>query len=367
MEPVTRQLLSDTFLTAAKALEPISPVAAALSGGLSEGPSPALETLYDTYFRVISAVHPNLPVLLAALHALALAGDAPALARFFPSCGGSFDPSARPALVKTAEDVLREHRESLLDFLLSHEPRDPEVRRSAAVMLGALATVERFGGGLSLVELGSRDGLALHWDRYRYSTGNRAIGAGPVTFNVQVHDPAGTAGRLLSAPMPRVVGRTGLDPDPIDLSDEAERRVSEAFIWPDQVERLTRFRAAVALQKEMGRPPIRRGVPELDLARLLVETYNQMEPGNTLFLFSLLSWNALTDEAQKRTALGLQTLAAQVQAHKPIAWLQVDRFTPGQESLELRLHTFGWADLEDRAVRRLAEASQDLARVRWLE
>jgi|GEM_PF-5185839 len=367
MEPVTRHLLRQSYLALRQSAESTSPLVAALAGALGATLPPQLEALYDSYFRVISAVHPNLPVLLAGLHHLALSGEAPALARFYPSCGGQFRPGDEAALADSVAGVLGEHRESLLDFLLTYEPRDPEPRLSGAVLLGALATADRFGGGLSLVELGAGDGLALQFDRYRYAIGERHLGSGPALLALDLQDPAGTAHRLLEAPLPGVVGRIGLDPSPINLLDPAERRVSEAFIWPDQVERLARFRAAADLQAECGRPEVRCGIPELDLAGLLVQRYNGMAPGNTLLLVSLLSWSRLDDPAQKRSALALQTLAAQVQPHKPIAWLQVDRFSPGQTALELRLHTFGWADLEDRAVRRLAEAAPDLSWVRWLE
>ncbi len=52
--------------------------------------------------------------------------------------------------------------------------------------------------------------------------------------------------------------------------------------------------------------------------------------------------------------------AARVKAHKPLAWLQVEPAGPGSR-VEIRLHTFGWEDLEDRTVRKLAEAPADLA------
>lgn len=357
MEPVTRSQLSRAFLAVGEASP--SPLYGALCAGLAQGPSPACEALFDHYFRIISATHMNLPVFLAGLHHLALSGQAPHLASFFPSCGGAFRPAEDGhGLLTAVESALREHREELLDFLLTYEAREPEVRRAAAVMLGALSTVEQFGGGLSLVQLGARDGLLLSFDQYGYDFGQGQRGQSPLVLESRAE------GRLPGGEIPAIVGRRGLDMAPVDLHDPAERLLSAAFLPPDDLERLARFRTACTLLAE----PIelRQGIAELDLPRLLVEAYNEMPPGNTLYLFSLLAWSQLDDEAQKRVASGLQSLAAQVRPHKPIAWLQAEPFVPGAAALELRLHTFGWADLEDREVRKLAEAAHDLSWIRWL-
>lgn len=358
MEPTTRQQLHRHLLTFSQTSP--SPLYSALCARLAQNASPACEALFDQYFRIISATHFNLPVFLAALHHLALSGDAPELARLFPSCGGTFHPHEDDNnLVALTETALRERREELLDFLLTYEPRDPEPQRATAALLGALATAEQFGGGLSLVQLGASDALMLSFDRYAYALGPLHLGTSPLLLQ-----PA-AEGKLPAGPMPVIVGRTGLDMAPVNLDDPAERRVTEAFLPPDDLAALGRLRAAIDLHSPEA--VLRQGVPELDLSRLLVEAYNAMAPGNTLFLFSILAWSRLDDEAQKRVALGLQSLAAQVKPHKPIAWLQAEPFTPGSATLELRLHTFGWADLEDRSVRKLAEAAPDLSWIQWLE
>lgn len=368
MEPVTRQHLSRSFLAMSQAMQATSPVTAALCQGLGRGPAPACEAVFDHYFRIISAAHFNLPAFLAALHHLALTGEAADLARFFPSCGGAFRQEEQAALTAAAEACLWERRDEVLDFLLTHEPRDDEARRATAVLLGTLATVDRFGGGLSLVQLGAQNALLLRFDQYAYRLGAHRLGGSPVLLETAVDGNVAAVERLLGPGMPSVVARRGVDQHPVDLRNPEQRHISEAFILPDQTERLTRLRSACTLMDPAGaQPDLRRGVPELDMARLLVEAYNEMAPGNTLLLFSLMAWTRLDDEAQKRIALGVQSLAAQVRPHKPIAWLQAEEFIPGRRVLELRLHTFGWADLEDRSVVKLAEADPDLAWIRWLE
>lgn len=342
-----------------------SPVWAALCEGVAAGPAPTMDELFSRFLRIISATAPNVPLLLAALHALALEGAAPRSARFFPSCGGAFAPAEASALLDAAEADLAEAREDALDFMLSQEPADPALEICPLVLLGALAAAERFGGGLSVVELGSGGGLRLLFDRYAYRFGSRQLGESALSFSVEAG--GATVAALLTRGMPRVVARCGLDLAPADLTDPRELNAVAAFLPPDQVERLERLRQAAAIMAQQGRPDLRQGDVTSVLAPLLVEAYNEMAPGNTLLLVEALHWSGLSEEEKKRAAQAVQTLAAQVQPHKPIAWVQADTFTPGSCALELRLHTFGWADPEDRAVRRLAEASPAVTRVRWLE
>jgi hypothetical protein len=352
------------FLACAARLEGEYPAAAALAAGLGRGPSPAAQDLFNRFYRILSVTEPNIPLLLGGLHALALQGQAPELARFFPSCGGSFAPGDGESLAEAAEAVMDRHREELLDFMLSREVEIHAVERSAAFLLGALATAERFGGGLSVVELGCCGGLNLTFDRYRYRFGVDAIGDSPLELPVEIRGDGAAVRRLLSKGMPAVRGRIGLDANPKDLTDPAEEIGLAAFFWPDQAEQVARFRKAAELQRQEGRPPIRYGTAEEELLPLLTEAYEAMPPGNTLYICQSLLWPHLSDDQRQRTTLAVQRLAARLQPQKPLAWLQMEPFAPGG-MVELRLLTFGWADPEDREVRRLAEADPLLRWVDW--
>lgn len=359
-----KQLTAALEAQAALAAEE-SPLHAALCTGLAVGPSPEVVALFDKYYRIISATVPQVPLMLAGLHHLALQGYAPDLARFYPSCGGQFTPADGPALVAAAEEALATGLEDLLDFMLSQELQPHLVQRSVAVLLGALATVDRFGGGLSLVEIGCSGGLNLRFDSYAYQIGTSRLGDSPLTLQTGLTGDTAAVERLLALGMPKVAARCGLDLDPRDLRDPAERQVFAALLPPDAPEAHAQFQTAAGLLAAAAPLDLRRGAAETDLAPLLVEAYNEMPPGNTLFLFETFLWPYLSDEERRQTALALQRLASQVQPKKPIAWLQVEPFTPG--AVELRLHTFGWADLEDRAVRKLAEADRWLKTMNWVE
>jgi hypothetical protein len=368
VDPIQLRHIQQALLAQAAYCRELSPISAALGEGLGAAPGPALADLFDRYFRITSMLAPDSDLLLAGLHWLALRGDAPGLARFYPSCGGTYSPTDREALLAAAGEALAEGREELLEFMLSREPRTCEVRRSAAFLLGALATADRFPGGIAVVEAGAGEGLSLWFERYAYRfTPAVDLGESPLRLDVALTDKGGAASRLLSQGMPQVVARYGLDQEPKDLAAPEERLALEAFFRPEQADAVERLRTAAGLVEGFGPSLIREGQVEWHLSALLVEAYNAMPPGNTLFLCHTLLWPSLTEDQRVRMTSAVQQLAAQLQPYKPIAWLQAEPFAPGSDRLELRLQTFGWADREDRAVRKLAEATPDLSQVRWLE
>lgn len=366
MDSSTRLQLQRSFLALGARHESGAPVYAALCRALGAGPSPAATEIFSRFGRIISATHLNPALLLAGLHHAALRGDAPGLARFLPTCGGTYATDEAAALAATAEEALAANREDVLDFMLSEGARPPEPWWSAPLVLGALAAAESLGGGLSLVELGCGGGVNLNFDRYAYSLGGQVLGDGHLVLDSSLSGRTQSVSRLLAGGLPAVAGRRGLDADPLDLTNPSARQAAEAFLLPDEAERLARVRGAAAVLTGPGRPAIRRGEPVRQAEALLVEAYNAMEPGNTLLLFHTLFWSGLTDEERKALALAVQRLAAQLQPHKPFAWLQVEPFVPGGP-VEMRLHTFGWTDQEDRAVRILAEVDPDRQWINWQE
>lgn len=339
-----------------------SPLEASLCVALAEGPSPALLGIFERYYRVLASTVPDLTGLLAGIHYLALGGTA-ASARFFPTCGGQFDPAQDgPDLAAALEQDLAENADDLLDFLLSQEPAREETRPAALFLLAALTVQERFGGALFLLEIGAGGGTRLLLDRIRYRFGNLVLAPPAAPILELESDWAGPAPHhLLRQGLPALSGRLGVADSPRDLTDPEQLRSALAFLPPDRPDQAERLRSAAAAMEREGRPEVRLGDP----SRALVEAYNAMAPGTTLMIAEYDSWHRLTEGERIRKAQAIQSLAAQIQPHKPIAWVQAE--PAGPDRLELTLHTFGWADREDRAVRRLAEADADLRQIRWLE
>lgn len=350
--------LQEAFHTHAGRLAGTAPVAAALCRGLAEDSAAA--DLFSRFYRITSLERPDVPLLIAGLHHLALAGAAPDLAAVFPTCGGS--APTPEAVTRAAAEALAAEWETVLDYMLTQELQPHLVERSAAVAAGAAAVADLFGGGVSLVEAGCSGGLNLFPDRYTYRFGDRHLGSDePPVIAVEAR------GQAPALTLPVVVGRTGLDLVPRDLQDPADRLVVASFFLPDAVEQMERFRRAAERLTGSDAPDIRQGAAETDLVSLLFEAYSAMPPGNTLLLVQTYLWPYMTDPQRQQMTWGVQRLAASLQPHKPLAWLQLEPMAGGGGSAELKLQTFGWLDQEDRTVRRLAEADPALRWINWLE
>jgi hypothetical protein len=109
------------------------------------------------------------------------------------------------------DEVLETRSDFLARFAAEQPVQTNEVGRAAALLRG----LEALGRDrIDLLELGTAGGLLLYPDRY------------------------------YDAPF-EVVRRRGIDRNPIDVTTDDGARLLEAFVWPDQTERIERLRAAI--------------------------------------------------------------------------------------------------------------------------
>jgi hypothetical protein len=70
--------------------------------------------------------------------------------------------------------------------------------------------------------------------------------------------------------MPRVLWRAGLDLDPIDLDNADDVAWLETLVWPEQIDRLGRLRAAIAVAR-VERPRVVKGDLLIDLPEVAAQ------------------------------------------------------------------------------------------------
>jgi hypothetical protein len=202
----------------------------------------------DEALRAIEAAparkrHPT--VILAALHDLALAGGAPALAAAYAAADG--DAAAGAAI-----DTLLRMTDSVVAIAVRRQTQTNETGR-CAVLYPAIAEAARRVGAtaVGLIDVGCSAGLNLNVDRVgiTYSNGQshnkEALGdpSSPVQLSCSI-----VGGRPIpTRAMPEVVARIGVDLDPIDVTDADDARWLRACVWPDQPERAARLEAEMAL------------------------------------------------------------------------------------------------------------------------
>jgi hypothetical protein len=185
--------------------------------------------------------HPT--VILAALHDLALAGRAPALAAAYAAADG--DAAARAAI-----DTLLRMTDSVVSIAVRRRIRADETGR-CAVLYPAIAEAARRVGAhaVGLIDVGCSAGLNLHVDRVAITYGN-GQSLGDVSSPVQLSSSIVGDRPVPTRAMPEVVARVGVDLDPVDVTDADDARWLRACLWPDSPghpERVARLEAQTAL------------------------------------------------------------------------------------------------------------------------
>jgi hypothetical protein len=267
--------------------------------------------------------------LMGAVHRLVLEGTVPQLARYYPSAGGR---PQWPATWEAFERVIIDHAAALRLALARHVQTN-EVRRSAALLAGFLTVAATHTLPLRILEIGSSAGLNLGWDRYQYAIvepgaaarhvwGDRAA---PVTICTHWHGPTD----LFATPA-AVDSRAGCDVAPIDVTDDAQVRLLESFIWPDQPERLLQLRCAIGLARRAPPPLVCRSA-----ADWLGEQLATSDAGAATVVFHSIMWWYLSEDERDRVSGTLATAGARATARAPLAWLRLELMTATDPELRL--------------------------------
>ncbi|SDC78695.1 hypothetical protein SAMN05660690_2550 [Geodermatophilus telluris] len=255
--------------------------------------------------RALEAVRARQPAgVLAALHDLALAGGAPALAAAHAEGDGEAAAAAAVDAVLLSADALAVRR----------PVRTVEATR-CAVLYPAVAEAARRAGAdaVGLVDVGS-PALNPHLDRLgiAYDTG-QVVGdpASPVRLSASV-----VGGRPVpSTAVPEVVARVAVDPDPVDVSDPDDVRWLRACVPPDRPERAAQLAAELALVAA-DPPQLVRG----DAVDVLPDAVARV-PGGALPVVTT-TWALSRYPLQSR--LRFLHRLDEVAAHRAVAWVSVE-------------------------------------------
>lgn len=261
---------------------------------------------------------------LAALHLLVLDGRAPALAAHFPSAGGSPGRGLAPA-VRTASIENRAE----IATRLAQGVQTNEVGRSAA-LLGGYLEVARLGLPLRVLEVGASAGLNLLFDRYRYLDSHGGS-FGPASSALVFDRPWFASAPDLATPI-EVVERRGSDVAPIDVASAEGRLRLRSFVWGDQLDRLARLDAALAVAA--ADPPV---VDRAPAPAWLVDRLAERRPGCATVVSHSIMFQYLSDEGRRAMLAAIDAAGRAATDDAPFAWLRLE---PGGDQAELRLTTW---------------------------
>jgi hypothetical protein len=165
------------------------------------------------------------PVLLGAVHYLLLGGLDHPLADVYAERSGA-DPA--PLFL----DLCRSHHDELLALIEVRRVQTNDCGRSALLGPGLTWLSARLPDPMGLVDVGASAGLNLIADRYRLDYGAHGT-TGPAGSPVLIHCEVVGGHPPISAELPPLAARMGLDRSPIDLADADDARWLLACVWPD--------------------------------------------------------------------------------------------------------------------------------------
>ncbi|TDE23875.1 DUF2332 domain-containing protein [Actinomadura sp. 6K520] len=265
----------------------------------------------DEALRAIEAAparkrHPT--VILAALHDLALAGRAPALAAAYTS--GDGDAAAGAAI-----DTLLSMTDAVAAIAARRRTRTGETGRYAVLYPAITEAARRMGANaVGLIDVGCSAGLNLNVDRVGITYGDgRSLGdqSSPVRMSASMVGerpvPAGA--------MPEVVARVGVGLDPVDVTDADEARWLLACLPPDRPEQLARLEAEMALAASAP-PALLQG----DAVEVLPEAFARVPPDALAVVTTTWALSDFPLEGRLRFLHRLDETAA----HRPVAWVSAE-------------------------------------------
>jgi hypothetical protein len=256
--------------------------------------------------------------MLGGAHALALSGQAPELAAWYPSAGGTTDAEpGSPRAWSALRHTFAEQRDTIREWL-SWPPQTNEVGRAAALIGGLLYLSARASLPFRLVEVGASAGLNLRADRY-FVPGDSGTYGDPASPVVLSHGWQGTAPP--HAPV-EVISRVGGDIAPVDAASPEGRLRLTAYVWPDQAERLARLRGALAVAERV--PAELRSEPATQtLAR------TELADGTWTVLWHSIFRQYLTQEQRAELADGVARLGAAATPRARFAHLYLEQSRAG--------------------------------------
>lgn len=262
-------------------------------------------------------------LLLAALHDLVLRDPSVPAGRWFTSVGGR-SPAAGDDPWPDVRATCRENAAALRGVIASRSTQTNEVNRAvyvAALLAAACADIGPVP--VALVEQGCSAGLLLGLARYRIEVGDVVLGDPSSPVRCAGARAAGSAAPAATV-LPPIVERVGLDRAPVSLDDTDEVRWLEACLWPDQPERLERFRAAVALLRPD--PPLLVAGDMVDDLGAVAHSARAVAAalvGPDVHLVVMSSW-ALTYVRRDRRPLVAEALAELAADGRPVSWLTAE-------------------------------------------
>jgi hypothetical protein len=266
----------------------------------------------------LTAAADSVPLRLAgALHAIKINGNS-LLSAVYPPNSASADD-----LWQAVTEVIVQEPDFIDDWINS-APQTNEVRRSAVLIAVGRLLAERFGLPIRTSELGASGGLNLHWDSYGLTVENQLFGPNEVMTLSPEWD-----GELPSSELPHVRSRAGVDLNPLNPRDPRDALRLQAYLWPDQPDRMERTKAAIRIANT--------AVEQGDAIDWLAGRLRH-NSGELHMIYHTVAWQYFPKTVQDHGRAIIETAGALASEHAPLAWFGMENDGSGKgAALTLRL------------------------------
>lgn len=284
--------------------------------------------------------------LAGALHALVRRGRLPALAKLYPPNELPSPTILRDCLISSLHEVDGE-----ICKWLGYPPQTNEVARSAILYPGlmTIAGLTRFP--IELYEVGASAGLNLLMAEYEYDLGGQIVGRQGSRLRLAPSWSGPSPGKFI----PVIQNCRGCDLNPLNVSNAEHRERLIAYVWPDQIDRISRLESALRIVQEC--------VLTLDKDNAVewIEKVLGGDPkeGTTRVLFHTVAHQYFSDNDKQRMTSQMETLGARATSRSPLAWLAFEQYHDVGPRLTLRL----WPHGEEQV---LAFADAHVREISWL-
>ena len=247
-------------------------------------------------------------LVLAALHDLALAGRAPALA-------AAFTTTDAEAATHAAIDTLLQQTDEVVAIVTKRRLRADEAGHHAVLYPAIAELASRISASsVGLIDVGRAAGLNLNVDHagITYSDGGSL---GRTDSPVQRTAKVVGRRRVPSSKIPKVVAKVVVDTDPLDVTDPSDARWLRACLPPDRPDEAAALAAELALAASDPPQPLRG-----DALEKLPEALAPL-PANALAVV-ITTWSLSRYSNERRQ--GFVERLGEAAADRPIAWVSVE-------------------------------------------
>ncbi len=327
-----------------------SPVYTAYCLGIAEDPE---------LLALASKVDPGQPapnILFAAVQELLLedpeaSPEAKALSVFYPAISREPIPDRSPWEAFRAFCLA--HGDRLVPRLRTGRTQTCVVHRCAAI-LPAFAEIPRIaaaGDRVALLEIGPSAGLNLRLDRYRYDYGDGLVWGDPGATPLLRCETRGSQRPPLPGAL-EIVARRGLELNPIDLEDPAERRWIQALVWPEHAERARAMEEALRHARSVP-IEIERGDATTDIERHI----GSLPTDAARILFATQVFYQIPAEGHRAILDGIASASREA----PVDFVLLESTGEGDS----RIDWFWFAEGEEKGHRVLADCDSHGRWVAW--